>query len=61
VDIEKCISVEEMKKKTKEYQTFVLEDIFSEYELKELMNGIEKIVQKNSEDKKPVWQEPCMG
>jgi len=35
-----------MKKKTKEYQTFALKDIFPEYELKGYVNGIEKIVQK---------------
>jgi len=41
-------------KKTKEYQTFVLKDIFSEYESKGYMNGIEKILQKNSENTKSV-------
>ena len=41
------ISEDKIKKKIKEYQTFVLKDIFSEYELKEYINGIEKIVQKN--------------
>ena len=40
------ISEDKIKKKIKEYQTFVLKDIFSEYELKEYINGIEKIVQK---------------
>jgi hypothetical protein len=38
---------DKIKKKIKEYQTFVLKDIFSEYELKEYINGIEKIIQKN--------------
>ena len=41
------MSEDKIKKKIKEYQTFVLKDIFSEYELKEYINGIEKIVQKN--------------
>jgi hypothetical protein len=41
------ISEDKIKKKIKEYQTFVLKDIFSEYELKKYINGIEKIMQKN--------------
>jgi hypothetical protein len=41
------MSEDKIKKKIKEYQTFVLKDIFSEYGLKEYINGIEKIVQKN--------------
>ena len=44
---ENLISEDKIKKKIKEYQTFVLKDIFSEYELKEYINGIEKIIQKN--------------
>ena len=36
------ISEDKIKKKIKEYQTFVLKDIFSEYELKEYINVIEK-------------------
>jgi hypothetical protein len=40
------MSEDKIKKKIKEYQTFVLKDIFSEYGLKEYINGIEKIVQK---------------
>jgi hypothetical protein len=40
------MSEDKIKKKIKEYQTFVLKDIFSEYELKKYINGIEKIVQK---------------
>ncbi|MBU7030588.1 MAG: hypothetical protein HXS48_26885 [Theionarchaea archaeon] len=47
---EKRVSAEEMKKKTKEYQAFVLKDIFSEDELKEYMNGIKNILQKNGEN-----------
>jgi len=46
---EKRVSAEEMKRKTKKYQTFVLKDIFSEDELKEYMNGIKNILQKNGE------------
>ena len=38
-----------MRKKTKEYQTFVLKDIFPEYDLKGYMNGIKNILQKNGE------------
>ena len=38
-----------MRKKTKEYQTFVLEDIFSEYKRKEYIDRIKNILQKNSE------------
>ena len=34
---------------TKEYQTFALKDIFPEYELKECMNRIKNILQKNGE------------
>jgi len=43
----KCTSEDEMRKKTKEYQTFVLKDIFLEYKLKEYINSMKKIVQKN--------------
>ena len=46
---EKRISAEEMRKKTKEYQTFVLKDIFPEEKLKEYMNKIKNKLQKNSE------------
>jgi len=46
---EKRISADEMERKTKEYQAFVLKDIFSEYELKEYMDGIKNILQKNGE------------
>jgi hypothetical protein len=35
-----------MKRKIQEYQTFVLQDIFPEYESKEYLNSVEKIVQK---------------
>jgi len=38
-----------MRKKTKEYQTLVLEDIFPEYKLKKYMNKIKNILQKNGE------------
>ena len=38
-----------MRKKTKEYQTFVFKDIFSEYKLKKYMNEIKNILQKNGE------------
>ena len=38
-----------MERKTKEHQFFVLKDIFSEYELKEYINGIKNITQKNGE------------
>ncbi len=41
------ISEEEMRKKTKEYQTLVLKDIFPEYKLKKYMDRIENILQKN--------------
>jgi len=60
---EKRISEEEIIKKTKEYQTFVLKDIFSEYELKEYLESVEKIVQKNNKNKntnfskQTVWDE----
>jgi len=47
LNIEKCMSKDEIMKKTKEYQTFVLKDIFSEYEPKKYINSIKKIVQKN--------------
>jgi len=40
-----------MRKKTKEYQTFVLKDTFPEYKLKEYMNKIKNILQKNGECK----------
>jgi len=33
-----------MRKKTKEYQTFVLKDIFPEYKLKEYIDGIKDIL-----------------
>jgi hypothetical protein len=46
---EKKISINKMKKKIQEYQTFVLQDIFPEYELKEYLNSVEKIIQKNGE------------
>ena len=36
-----------MRKKTKEYQIFVLKDIFPEKKLKEYMNKIKNILQKN--------------
>ena len=35
-----------MRKKTKEYQTFVLKDIFPENKLKKYMNRIKNILQK---------------
>ena len=52
---EKRISADEMRKKTKEYQTFVLKDIFSEDELKEYMDGIKNIVQKNGESDEEIF------
>jgi len=38
-----------MRKKTKEYQAFVLKDIFSERNLKKCINGIKNILTKNEE------------
>jgi len=46
---EKRISADEMRKKTKEYQTLVLKDIFPEYKLKEYINKIKNLLQKNGE------------
>jgi len=48
---EKRVSIEEMKRKTKEYQAFVLKDIFPEKKLKKCMNGIKNIVRKKECDK----------
>ncbi|MGD2251240.1 MAG: hypothetical protein PVF58_22815 [Candidatus Methanofastidiosia archaeon] len=45
---EKLILPDEMKKKIKEYHTFVLKDVFSEDELNEYLDGIKKIVQNNN-------------
>jgi len=47
--IERRVSADEMRKKTKEYQAFVFKDIFSENELKKYINGIKNILQKNEE------------
>ncbi|KYK38143.1 MAG: hypothetical protein AYK18_07870 [Theionarchaea archaeon DG-70] len=47
--IERRVSAEEMRKKIKEYQVFVLKDIFSERNLKKCINGIKNILQKNEE------------
>ena len=44
-----------MMKKTKEYQYFVLNKIFPEYELKEYLNGIKNIIQKNTKCSKEVF------
>jgi len=44
-----------MERKTKEYQYFVLNDIFSEYKLKECLNGIKNIIQKNTKYSKEVF------
>ena len=38
-----------MRKKTKEYQTLVLKDIFPEYKLKKYVNKIKNMLQKNGE------------
>jgi len=51
---EKRISADEMRKKTKEYQTFVLKDIFPEYKLKKYINKIKNILQKNGESDKEI-------
>ena len=45
------VSVEEIGEKTKEYQYFVLNKIFSEKNLKKCINGIKNIIQKNEYDK----------
>jgi len=45
---ERRVSAEEIKKKTKEYQYFVFNKIFSEKNLKEYLNGIKNIIQKKS-------------
>jgi len=42
VNIEKCISEDEMRKKTRLSTTLVLKDIFSEDRLKEYLNDVEK-------------------
>ena len=47
--IERRVSAEKMRKKTKEYQYFVLKDIFSEGNLKKCINGIKNILTKNEE------------
>jgi len=47
--IERRVSAEEIGEKTKEYQYFVLEDIFSERNLKKCINGIKNILTKNEE------------
>ena len=47
---EKEVSTEEMKKKTRKYQAFVLRDIFPERKLRKYMNGIKNILQKNGEN-----------
>jgi len=47
--IEKRVSAEKMERKTKEYQYFVLKDIFSERNLKKCINEIKKILTKNEE------------
>ena len=43
---EKRVSAYEIGEKTKEYQIFVLKDIFPGEKLKKCMNGIKNIVQK---------------
>ena len=55
--IERRVSVEEIGEKTKEYQYFVLNDIFSENELKEYLNEIKNIIQKNTKYSKEVFGE----
>jgi hypothetical protein len=50
--IAKTISANKMRKKIQEYQSFVFRNIFPEYELKEYLDSVEKIVQKDSENKK---------
>ena len=47
--IERRVSAEKMRKKTKEYQYFVFEDIFSERNLKKCINGMKNILTKNEE------------
>ena len=47
--IERRVSAEEVRKKTKEYQAFVLRDIFPERNLKKCINGIKNILTKNEE------------
>ncbi|MBU7029406.1 MAG: hypothetical protein HXS48_20895 [Theionarchaea archaeon] len=46
-----------MERKTKGYQAFVLKDIFSEDGLKEYLNGIKNILQKNTKCSKEVFGE----
>ena len=45
---EKKVFLEEMRKKTKGYQYFVLKVVFPENELKEYLNEIKNIMQKNT-------------
>ncbi|MGD2251237.1 MAG: hypothetical protein PVF58_22800 [Candidatus Methanofastidiosia archaeon] len=47
--IQKRISMYKIRKKIKEYQTFVLKDTFPEYVQKEYLDDIKKIIQKNGE------------
>ena len=55
--IERRVSAKEIGGKTKEYQYFVLKDIFSENELKEYLNEIKNIIQKNTKCSKEVFGE----
>jgi len=55
--IERRVSANEIEEKTKEYQYFVLNDIFSEYELKNYLNRIKNIIQKNTKYSKEVFDE----
>ena len=55
--IERRVSVEEIGEKTKEYQYFVLNKIFPKNELKEYLNGIKNIIQKNTKCSKEVFGE----
>jgi len=47
--IERRVSAEKIGEKTKEYQYFVLKDIFSEKNLKKCINGMKNILTKNEE------------
>ncbi len=56
---ERRVSAEEIKKKTKEYQYFVFNKIFTEKMLKKCINGIKNIMQKKSVIKG--WRNLCTG
>ncbi|MBU7028396.1 MAG: hypothetical protein HXS48_15795 [Theionarchaea archaeon] len=49
--IERRVSAEKMRKKTREYQYFAFNKIFSERNLKKCINGIKNILTKNECDK----------